>query len=74
MTNTDCAVSPLTQRGMIDSNYKPLKNDHMGVAPSCDPNYFLSQYGMSRAGGPYGIFRRCLYGRESIDYSIEYGK
>lgn len=46
----------------------------MGITHACDPNYFLPSYRTSSGGGPYSIYRRCLYGIELIDYTTNYAK
>jgi hypothetical protein len=48
--------------------------DHSGLSHACDPNYFLPYYQASQGNGPFAAMRRCLYGTEIIDYSIEYTK
>ena len=41
-------------------------------APNCDPNIY--SYGFGFFGGKNGILRKCLYGKESFNYSLEYSK
>lgn len=75
VANTDCATSPASQERI--HGFKLLKNviyDHNGIIPACDPNYFYPKDVNSLGGGPYSIFRRCLYGKELISYSQEYAK
>ena len=50
--------------------YKYIEFDHEYVAPNCDPNIYSPGVGLF--GGENGILRKCLYGRESIEYSFEY--
>lgn len=46
----------------------------MGMIHACDPNYFDPNDNNNLGAGPYAIVRRCLYGKEMIDYSIEYAQ
>lgn len=74
VASTDCAVSPLTQEEInIDSFLRPLRYDHIGIVPACDPNFFNPEGRTYQGSGPYSILRRCIYGKELIDYAIEYG-
>ena len=53
-------------------NYIFVEFDHEYAAPNCDPNIYTFGYRFS--GGENGIFRKCLYGKESFDYALEYAK
>lgn len=53
-------------------NYNYIEFDHEYAAPNCDPNVYTFGYGFF--GGENGILRKCLYGHESFEYSLEYGK
>ena len=57
--------------GKID-NYSYIEFDHEYSAPNCDPNIYTLGYGLS--SGENGIFRKCLYGKESIEHALKYGK
>lgn len=46
----------------------------MGITHSCMPTFFLPGYRTSSGGGPYSVFRRCVYGKEVIEYTIDYAK
>jgi hypothetical protein len=46
----------------------------MGFIPSCDPNYYFPSDPNSLGGGPYSIFRRCLYGKEVSNYQLDYAQ
>ena len=54
------------------SNYSFIEFDHEYAAPNCDPNVY--KYGFGFFSGENGILRKCLYGRDSIEYAFEYGK
>ena len=53
-------------------NYSYIEFDHEYSAPNCDPNVYNFGYGLF--SGENGILRKCLYGKESIEHSFEYGK
>ena len=53
-------------------NYSYIEFDHEYAAPNCDPNVYTFGYGFF--GGENGILRKCLYGHESFEYSLEYAK
>ena len=50
--------------------YTYIEFDHEYVSPNCDPNIYSPGVGLF--GGENGILRKCLYGRESFEYSLEY--
>ena len=52
--------------------YSYIEFDHEYAAPNCDPNVY--KYGFGYFSGENGILRKCLYGRDSIEYAFEYGK
>ena len=53
-------------------NYSYIEFDHEYAAPNCDPNVY--HYGFGLFGGENGILRKCLYGKESFEHSLEYAK
>ena len=59
---------------MIDDikKYSYIEFDHEYSAPNCDPNVYKFGYGLF--SGENGILRKCLYGNESIEHALEYGK
>jgi hypothetical protein len=57
--------------GKIPS-YSYIEFDHEYAAPNCDPNVYKEGYGFF--GGENNILRKCLYGKDSIEHSLEYGK
>jgi len=59
----------------IEENYLELDEfDHENIAMFCDPNYEEIDNKSPITTGPYGILRRCLTGKDSFEYMIEYGK
>ena len=67
----DICHKELMSIGKIKS-YSYIEFDHEYAAPNCDPNIY--SYGFGFFGGENGILRKCLYGKESFDYSLEYAK
>ena len=51
-----------------------IEFDHEMFALNCDPNYFDVVNPHSIGIGESSVFRRCLYGRENIEYLFDYGK
>lgn len=52
--------------------YSFIEFDHEYAAPNCDPNVY--KYGFGLFSGENGMLRKCLYGKDSIEYAFEYGK
>ncbi len=48
--------------------------DHENIAMFCEPNYVKIDEPYPILGGPYGIQRRCLYGKDTSHHMFEYGK
>ena len=46
--------------------------DHENVAMFCDPNYEDKKNKWSVSNGKNSILRKCLYGKDSFDYTFEY--
>ena len=71
-----CNVQDICHKELM--SIRPLKRytyiefDHEYSAVSCDPNVYKPGYGLFN--GDNSIFRKCLYGKESFDYALEYGK
>ena len=53
-------------------NYTYIEFDHEYSAPNCDPNVY--KFGVGLFSGENGVLRKCLYGKESFDYSLEYAR
>lgn len=52
--------------------YSYIEFDHEYASPNCDPNVYKEGYGFFQ--GENIILRKCLYGKDSIEHSLEYGK
>jgi hypothetical protein len=48
--------------------------DHEANLLGCDPNYSVPGHPFAIFNGPYGMKRRCLYGKDSSWYVFDYGK
>ena len=48
--------------------------DHENIAMMCDPNFYNPENRFTPYMGPYSIRRRCLYGKDTFEYVIEYGE
>ncbi len=46
--------------------------DHDFTSFFCDPNFYSKEKTYSMTDGPYCYRRKCLYGRQTYEYSIEY--
>lgn len=71
-----CNVQDICHKELM--SIEPLKNyyyiefDHEYSAFNCEPNVYKPGYGLFN--GDNSVFRKCLYGKESFDYSLEYSK
>jgi len=48
--------------------------DHENIAMFCDPNFYNPENRFTPYMGPYSIRRRCLYGKDTFEYVLEYGQ
>jgi hypothetical protein len=48
--------------------------DHEANLLGCDPNYSVPGHPFAIFNGPYGMKRRCLYGKDTSWYVFDYGK
>jgi hypothetical protein len=48
--------------------------DHENVALFCDPNFFNPENPFTPYMGPYSVRKRCLYGKDTFEYVLEYGE
>lgn len=46
--------------------------DHDFTSFFCDPNFYSKEKVYSMTDGPYCYRRKCLYGRQTYEYSVEY--
>ena len=51
-----------------------IEFDHEMFGINCDPNIFDIKNPFNLLKGESSIFRRCLYGKENVEYSFEYGR
>ena len=67
----DICHKELMSIGRIKS-YSYIEFYHEYAGPNCDPNIYT--YGFGFFSGENGMLRKCLYGKESFEYSLEYAK
>ena len=48
--------------------------DYENMAMFCDPNYFITNKRTSNIKGINSSFRRCIHGKDTFEYVINYGK
>lgn len=48
--------------------------DHENIALMCDPNFYSPKDPYTPYMGPYSIRKRCLYGKNTFEYVLEYGE
>ena len=48
--------------------------DHENIAMFCDPNYFITNPKTSNIKGIHSSIIRCLYGKNTFEYVLDYGK
>ena len=71
-----CNVQDICHKELMSigplENYTYVEFDHEYAAVNCEPNVYKPGYGLFN--GDNSVFRKCLYGKESFDYALEYGK
>ena len=71
-----CNVQDICHKELMSmepiKNYTYIEFDHESAAINCEPNVYKPGYGLFN--GDNSVFRKCLYGKESFDYSLEYAK
>ena len=71
-----CNVQDICHKELMSiaplENYTYVEFDHEYAAVNCEPNVYKPGYGLFN--GDNSILRKCLYGKESFDYALEYGK
>ena len=71
-----CNVQDICHKELMSigkfKNYSYIEFDHEYTGPNCDPNIY--SYGFGFFGGENGMLRKCLYGKESFEHSLEYAK
>jgi hypothetical protein len=48
--------------------------DYESMGFACDPNYYNPSNPYDAKKGPFSTYRRCLYGRDTFEYVIEFGR
>jgi len=61
------------EKGYIE-NITFIPFDHENAALFCDPNYFSVENPYTPYMGPYSMKRRCLYGKDTFHYVLEYSE
>ena len=61
------------EKGYIE-NLTFIPFDHELASLFCDPNYFSVENPYTPYMGPYSVKRRCLYGKDTSKYVLEYGE
>ena len=61
------------EKGYIE-NITFIPFDHENAALFCDPNYFSVENPYTPYMGPYSMKRRCLYGKDTFNYVLEYSE
>lgn len=71
-----CNVQDICHKELMSidplKKYTYIEFDHEYAAVNCDSNVYKPGYGL--VNGDNSIFRKCLYGKESFDYALKYGK
>jgi hypothetical protein len=71
-----CNVQDICHKELMSINpfrrYTYIEFDHEFASINCEPNVYKPGYGI--LNGDNSVFRKCLYGKESFDYALEYGK
>ena len=71
-----CNVQDICHKELMSiaplENYTYVEFDHEYAAANCEPNVYKPGYGLFN--GDNSVLRKCLYGKESFDYALEYGK
>ena len=62
------------ERGDYNQNRNWEDWDHENVVMFCDPNYHNRDFPYPEWKGAYCSLRRCLYGRDTFEYAIEYAE
>ena len=71
----DICSKELFEINGIKNNLINYENfDHENIGMWCDPNYFDINNPYPVNKGEFSVLRRCLYGKESYEYVLEYTK
>lgn len=67
-----CTAELIDIKKKDDINYKFQKQDHEFWSPFCDPNVTPTAGFYKDFKGPYSVLKKCMWGKQTIDHSIEY--
>ena len=73
-TNNICTRQLYDIEDNYTQNIEYENFDHENIALFCDPNFYNPENRFTPYMGPYSIRRRCLYGKDTFEYVLEYGK
>ena len=70
-----CAKEPYTyeQDDNAFFQYNLEEYDHENIAMFCEPNFSNQESPSAIFWGPYSAIRKCLFGKDSFQYLLEYG-
>lgn len=71
-TNEFCSRQVFDWENQLHKNLNFETYDHEHVALFCDPNYNQADNPYTPFLGPYSVRRRCLHGKDTHDYQLEY--
>ena len=66
----------ICSKHLSSSYYKSFQEefDHENIAMFCDPSYFITNPKKKNIKGIHSSLKRCLFGKNSFEYVINYGK
>ena len=66
----------ICSKQLSNSYYKDFKEefDHENIAMFCDPSYFNTNPKKKNIKGIHSSLKRCLFGKDSFEYVINYGQ
>ena len=74
-TYEHCSHALYNDEKNIGSKYvKSYFWDHENVAMFCDPNYYDKKFASAYNRGPSSFLKRIFYGKQPIEYELEYFK
>ena len=71
-SNNFCSRELYDIEDYYNLNFVPF--DHELVSLFCDSNYFWVDNPFTLSKGPYSLCRRCLYGKDTSNYVLDYGE
>ncbi|CDW79651.1 duf229 domain containing protein [Stylonychia lemnae] len=73
-TSNICETNIFLQNNFFADYVRNTPADHENVAMTCDPHLFDYIRGTEQFQGHFSIFRRCLYGKDSFEFTFDYAK